>query len=104
MRGIDTDPVKLAVEVIEQVGPGGNYLGLEHTARHFRQEFWIPNALWDRGSWDAWQAGGATTMAERAAVRLEGILAKHEPAPVDEAMAREIDAVVAAARRELLRE
>ncbi len=100
-RGIDMDPEKLATEVIEQVGPGGNYLGLEHTVAHYRQEFWLPGRLWDRSSWDAWYDAGATTMAERAAARLEEILARHEPAPMDEAMAREVDGVVAAARREL---
>ena len=101
-RGIDMDPGKLATEIIAEVGPGGNYLGLEHTARHFRQEFWIPSLLWDRSSWDAWAGAGATTMAERATLRLEEILATHELEPMDEAMAQEIDDVVAAAKRELV--
>jgi len=102
LRGMNLSPAQLATEVIAEVGPGGNYLGLLHTARHFRKEFWIPSQLWDRGSWDAWQEAGATTMAERAAVRLEEILARHEIEPLDEAMAREIDEVVAAAKRDLL--
>ncbi|MDI7275021.1 MAG: trimethylamine methyltransferase family protein [Anaerolineae bacterium] len=102
VRGIDLAPDRLATEVIAEVGPGGNYLGLEHTVRHYREEFWIPSRLWDRMSWDAWEEAGATTMAERAAARLEEILATHELQPIDEAMAREIDRVVAAARRELV--
>lgn len=102
VRGIDLDAEKLATEVIEEVGPGGSYLGLEHTVRHYRQELWIPGRLWDRGTWDAWYDGGATTMAERAAARLEELLNGPEPPPMDEAMAREVDAVVEAARRDLV--
>ncbi len=101
LAGIDSSAEKLAAEVIASVGPGGNYLGLEHTARHFRKEFWIPGKLWDRSSWAAWEQGGATSMAERAAARLEEILACHEVELLDEAQAREIDGVVAAARQEL---
>jgi trimethylamine---corrinoid protein Co-methyltransferase len=102
LRGFSVTPESLATDVIEQVGPGGNYLALEHTVRHFRQEFWIPGSLWDRSSWDGWEQSGGTTMAERATEKLEELLAAPEPPAMDEAMAREIDAVVAAAKRELL--
>lgn len=101
-RGINTDPAALAEEVIAQVGWGGNYLAHEHTVANFRNEFWIPGPLWDRDSWDNWQRAGATSMAERARQKLEAILAGPDPEPMEEAMAREVDAVVEAARRHLL--
>lgn len=102
LRGINMAPENLATDVIEEVGPGGNYLALEHTARSFRKEIWIPSALWDRDGWDIWQQAGAASMTDRARQKLEDILAKCEPEPMEEAMAREVDSVVAAARRELL--
>jgi trimethylamine--corrinoid protein Co-methyltransferase len=101
-RGIRVAPDTLATDVIEGVGWGGNYLAHEHTVANFRKEFWLPNAMWDRDSWDNWQRAGATSMADRARERLEEILSAPEPEPIDDAMAREIDGVVAAAERELL--
>ncbi len=102
VRGIDISPDHLATEVIQEIGPGGNYLGLEHTVQHFRKEFWIPGLLWDRSGWEVWHDAGALSMAERATTRLEEILAGHTVQPVDEALVREIDGVVAAARRDLV--
>ena len=36
LRGINCSPEHLAVEAVRRVGPGGSFLGDEHTARHFR--------------------------------------------------------------------
>ncbi len=102
MQGMSFAPEKLATDVIKEVGPGGNYLALEHTVQHFRQELWIPSLLWDRAGWDVWSQAGAPSMAQRARDRLEEILASHETQLMDEAMAREIDDIVAAAKRELV--
>jgi len=91
----------LATDVIRTVGPGGNYLAEEHTMRHFRSEIWCPDALWTRQSWDEWAKLGGKSMGRRAAACVKEILATHKPEPMDEAMAREIDHIVDAARREL---
>jgi trimethylamine:corrinoid methyltransferase-like protein len=40
-------------------------------------------------------------MGERAAAEVRRILATHQPEPMDEALAREVDRIVEAARREL---
>ena len=102
LRGIRVEADSLATDVIENVGWGGNYLAHEHTVANFRKEFWLPGPLWDRDSWDNWQRAGATTMAERARERLESVLAAPDPEPMEEPMAREVDKVVQAAKRELL--
>jgi len=91
----------LATDVIRTVGPGGNYLAEEHTMRHFRSEIWCPDALWTRQSWDEWAKLGGKSMGRRAAACVKEILATHKPEPMDEAIAREIDHIVDAARREL---
>jgi trimethylamine:corrinoid methyltransferase-like protein len=40
-------------------------------------------------------------MGERALAEVKRILATHRPEPMDEALAREVDRIVAAAQREL---
>ena len=102
LRGFDVDEERLAFPVIAGVGPGGNYLSLEHTVRHFRKELWVPGALWERDSYDAWTERGSMTMEQRAAARVDQILSGPAAAPIDPALEAEIDRIVAAARRELL--
>jgi len=41
IRGVNTDPEHLAVDVIHQIGPGGEYLTHEHTMAFCRQEPWL---------------------------------------------------------------
>jgi len=100
-RGFEVNADTLATEVVHAVGPGGNYLAEEHTVRHFRHEIWIPGPMWMRDTWDGWESGGRTSMGERAASEVRRILAAHEPEPMDEALAQEVDRIVESARREL---
>jgi trimethylamine--corrinoid protein Co-methyltransferase len=81
VSGIATIPEALAVDVIGQVGPGGQYLTQEHTRQHFRTEMWRPS-LMDRQMRRAWQAGGSMTMADRVQAKVLDILEHHEPMPL----------------------
>jgi trimethylamine--corrinoid protein Co-methyltransferase len=103
MRGITVSDETLGLDVVERVGPGGTFVDQEHTAAHFRQELWFPSLL-DRQFYDAWQAGGGRTMAERCRAEKERLLRDHAPEPLDGRLDREIEAVLAAAREELERD
>jgi trimethylamine--corrinoid protein Co-methyltransferase len=99
LGGVDVTPDTLAVDVIEEVGPGGHYLTQEHTRQHFRREMWLPS-LMDRQMRRAWQAGGAKTMADRVRTRVLDILEHHDPLPVaSEAEARIMQIVTQADER-----
>jgi trimethylamine--corrinoid protein Co-methyltransferase len=101
LRGFKVDGMTLAVEVIEEVGHDGNYLTHPHTLSHFREELWS-SAMWERRPWDTWLQKGGSSMAERAAHRVQEILETHRPEPIDESLAREIDNIVESAKRHLL--
>ncbi len=83
LSGIEVTAEALAVDVIDAVGPGGNFIGEEHTVRRYRKECFFPE-LADRSNIENWRAGGATTMGERIEQRVKEILATHEPAPLPE--------------------
>jgi trimethylamine--corrinoid protein Co-methyltransferase len=102
LDGFTIDADTLAGSVTADVGPGGNYLTHEHTLRHYRKELWFPGTIWTRATFDAWQAGGQETVTERARRQVESILEEHQPVPMDSGLAREIDRIEAAARRELV--
>jgi len=101
LRGFEVNEDTLALDVIRKVGIGGNFLGEVHTRKHFRQELWLPTTF-DRRRWDEWWADGARTMADWAHERKSQILAEHQLPVPEPDLAREIDGIVAAARRDLL--
>ncbi len=101
LRGIRVDVETMAVPVIEDIQHDGHHLSHPHTVQHFRDEMWIPK-MWDRRNWDPWLQDGGKSMAELAEERVHDILAHHSPEPIDEALAREIDAIVESAKEHLL--
>ena len=67
----------LALDVIEEIGPEGDFLKTEHTRKHYKER-WYPN-LFERDTYDSWIGKGGKTLVERAADRVERILSEHEP-------------------------
>ncbi len=100
-RGFEVDAGKVAAEVVNKVGPGGNFLAEEHTVRHFRKELWLAGPAWTRQSWDGWEDGGKLSMADRIRNQVKEILSSHEPEPLEAGLADEVDSIVQAAEREL---
>lgn len=96
--GIVVDDETLAVGVIDDVGPGGNFLAEDHTIAHMRG-LWQPR-LFDRGSWEEWEAAGRPTPRDRAAQRVRSLLASHRPPPLADGLDAEIDRIVDAYSRE----
>jgi trimethylamine--corrinoid protein Co-methyltransferase len=94
LRGIEVTPETLASKVIHEVGPGGHFLGTDHTLRHFKREFWFPRLL-DRSRWEEWQADASRSMGERVQVYLEDILSNHRPIPLASSVQDRINTILA---------
>ena len=93
MRGVVVSDETLQLNLIDQVGPGGEFMSERHTAKHCRAEIWTP-ALMDRQPWDNWQAAGVQTMLDRIRAKLREILATHQPPPLPEGVAEKIEAIL----------
>jgi len=72
----------LALDVVEELGPAGDYLAHGHTYEHFREPYY--SDLADKRQYDDWVAQGGTTMEERAADQVDKILESNEPEPLPE--------------------
>ena len=92
VRGVEVTDETLAVDLIDEVGPDGEFLGSDHTRKHFRER-WYPT-LFERDNYDNWMAKGGKTLGERAAERVEAILAEHKPEPLLEEVAAVVHAIV----------
>jgi trimethylamine--corrinoid protein Co-methyltransferase len=102
VKGFGIDPQKLALDVVEEVGPGGHFLTHPHTLANYRQEMWIPGSVWTRDPYERWAEKGGQTISDRAVERVQKILGDYQPEPLDPALSKELDHIVACARQELV--
>jgi trimethylamine--corrinoid protein Co-methyltransferase len=92
-RPVEVTEESTALEVIKEVGPGGNFLIHEHTFDLFQDELWMPRIMEHR-SYDSWEQDGCKDIRAVARARMLEILqADHEALLSPEIEAR-IDAVV----------
>ena len=100
-RGIDTSEEALAVDLIRDLGPGGDYLSTEHTFNWFKKEPYIPSAIIERRDRNNWENDGAKNAFEKAREKVKDILANHQPVPLDKERADKLDQVTAKIMGEL---
>jgi len=96
--GIDVNEEEMAVDVIQQVGAGGEFISHEHTFQHFREQ--SQNRLIDRRMRDAWLAEGGKDLTERAYEEAKRILENHKPDPLPNGAAETMREIVDSAEEE----
>jgi trimethylamine---corrinoid protein Co-methyltransferase len=99
VRGISVRDDALLVDDIHAVGAFGDFLSLQSTFDHMREQ--SQPRIMDRRVREAWAADGATDARARALGRARDILESHRPAVLAEDAKTEIRRIVAAADREL---
>ena len=97
LEGMVLDADTLALEVIDAVGPGGEYVTSEHTFRHFRKG-WFPE-LMDRNSHEAWLEKGGKTLGDRANDKVRTILETHAPTPLPVEVKATLESIIVGAER-----
>jgi trimethylamine--corrinoid protein Co-methyltransferase len=95
MGGIQLSPQTLALDEIDAVGPGGDYLGTRHTANHFR-DAWYPRLL-DRRTYHGWVEAGQPTAIDNAREVAREALTTHSPAPLPEGALEALQGIMAEA-------
>jgi trimethylamine--corrinoid protein Co-methyltransferase len=95
MAGIEFSRETLALDVLHEVGPGGDFLGTPHTARHFRK-VWYPNVL-DRRTHRAWMEAGHPTALKNAKEIAREAIATHSAAPLADETLEALKAIIAEA-------
>lgn len=100
LQGIEVNEDTLAVDLIAEIGPGGDFSSAGRTARYARSHFWKPT-LMDRQSQEEWERSGRKTMGERGREKLVEILDTHRATPLAPEVQAEIDAILAEAERRL---
>jgi trimethylamine--corrinoid protein Co-methyltransferase len=99
VRGTEVNDETLAVEVIKQVGPEGNFLGHKHTLKHIRDELHIPT-IFDRNPETAWVKAGSKPLHQVAKEKAQKILKQHYPQPLPRDVQAKLSEIVKQAERE----
>jgi trimethylamine--corrinoid protein Co-methyltransferase len=93
-RGIDISANGQAMDAIREVGPGGHFLGCEHTQANFKTAFWRSNLL-DYKPFETWDDEGARDTETLAAARVEKLLADYQQPYLDPAISEALSDYVA---------
>ena len=84
LKGIDVDAEHLALEVIDSVGPGGNFITDPHTMTHLRTEYYYGNGVTDRKSREKWEKDGCIDTRQRALDIAKKLLESPKPSYIPE--------------------
>ena len=101
MTPIQFDHASLALETIDQVGPGGHFFDTRHTLERYEHAFYQP-LVSDWSNHESWIEKGSMTTDQRANKLWKKLLQDYAPPALDEGFAEEIDAYVERRRREIL--
>jgi trimethylamine--corrinoid protein Co-methyltransferase len=92
-QGIVTDESKWLEDVINHVGPGGNFLAEQSTVDSIHQGEWYIGQFGLHDTIQGWEEAGRPTLLELARERVEEILATHQPLYLGEDVEQELDRI-----------
>jgi trimethylamine--corrinoid protein Co-methyltransferase len=90
--GVRLDEESLAVDMIHEVGPGGEFMSHDHTMRHFR-ELWSPQ-IFDRSQLDRWEAEGGKDLNARLREATVALMEEHKVEGLGEEVEEEIEEIL----------
>lgn len=90
----------LALDMIDEVGPGGHHFGTPHTQARYRDIFYQSH-LADRTPFDGWVEAGSYSTPQRANKLWKAWLKAYEQPPLDPVISEALNAYVAKRSKEL---
>ena len=89
LKGIDFSELDGALSAMDEVDPGGHYLGTKHTLENFEKAFIIPEMM-HHDSFEQWEAEGRLDTNDRAIRKVRQMLTEFEAPKLDEAIDEEL--------------
>ncbi|WP_243613779.1 trimethylamine methyltransferase family protein [Shimia aestuarii] len=93
-QGVASDENAQAMDAIREVGPGGHYLGCDHTQANFKEAFWRSEVL-DYKPFETWEEEGARDTQVLAGERVKKLLDAYQKPAMDPAVEAALHAYVA---------
>lgn len=99
-NGFKVNDETIGLDVIKDVGIGGNYLLEKHTIKHLKTDYWKP-INFNRDSYSVWAGKQKKRLDEKCREYMEHILKNHEIDFIDKDIEKEIDKIVKSAKENL---
>src|ERR1700680_3812179 len=99
-RGMPVDEENMAMDALREVGPGGHFLGAEHTLRNYRTGFYRP-WISSTENFDRWNRFGARTADVVVAEKWKQVLAEYPDPGIDPGVDEELKEFMEKRRREI---
>ncbi|MCI2398414.1 trimethylamine methyltransferase family protein [Aliiroseovarius subalbicans] len=99
-EGVKVDENAQAMGAIAEVGPGGHYLGCDHTQANFKDAFWRSELL-DYKPFETWEDEGARDTMVLATARVEKLLGDYQQPQLDPGIAEGLRDYVAAKKESM---
>lgn len=93
LSGIKVNKETLALDIIEKVGPGGNFLAEDHTLNNFKKEMYAPELI-DRNVYANWEKSGSKSLETRVNDKVLDIIKSYDPKPIDSSKLQQLDQYV----------
>lgn len=103
MNGIEVNDVTLALEVINKIGPEGNFLMEENTRKFLKKEGWYPKFL-NREKFQARKAEGSKTINQKLEQEVHKIIEEDVDPLISDDEMKGIDKVIAEREKKLAEE
>ena len=100
MEGIEVNEETLALDVIEKVGPTGNFLSEKHSIRFLKKEGWYPWFL-NRKNFQTWKTEGSKTVNQGLEEKAHQIIEEDVPPLISEDEMKELDKIIAEREKKL---
>ncbi len=92
-KGVYMDDNGQAMDALREVGPGGHFLGCQHTQNNFKTAFWRTEVL-DYKPYETWEEEGARDSSQLANVRVKQLLRDYQAPAIDPAIVEALQAFV----------
>ncbi|MCP4671170.1 MAG: trimethylamine--corrinoid methyltransferase, partial [Desulfobacula sp.] len=96
-RGEKITAEKLAVDVINQVGSGGEYLTNMHTFKNFKTELYAP-IMEEKDNYHSWSSKGSLSIEQRANAKYKEMLENYIRPDMDNSVLKNLDAYMKSVR------
>lgn len=93
-KGVDLSANGQAMDALREVGPGGHFLGCEHTQANYQTAFWRTQ-VFDYKPFETWDEEGARDTVQLAKARVAKMLSEYQAPPMDPAIAEALAEYVA---------
>jgi trimethylamine--corrinoid protein Co-methyltransferase len=98
IRGFEISDETLALDLIDEIGPGGEFLTSKHTLENFRRN-WFPQLL-SRITYERWEKEGKKDLGQRAGDKARYILENHKPLPLENNIRKKLRQLIQSRKNE----